>query len=175
MGKLGKTSNFKLYSTMQIGAKLVLSSRHHEVQKADFFSHHTGLPSAAHTSLTYAKSLDPTDLLHSRGLSCHFIPLLLSPSLSGWGGEKEGAQPASQRMYDFLGTRRFGTFLHIGFVLVQDLTGGSFWYMPGGSFWYMPLGVVSVHARGCDVTLYRQGKKYVTLLKKYPIKIFYMQ
>ncbi len=85
---------------MQIGEKLVLSSRHHEVQKADFFSHHPPA-AAAHASLTYAKSLDPTDLLHSRGLSCHFIPLLLSPSLSGWGGEKEGAQPASQRMYDF--------------------------------------------------------------------------
>ncbi len=33
-----------------------------------------------------------------------------------------------------MGTRRFGTFLRKGSVWVQDLTGGSFWYMSGGSF-----------------------------------------
>ncbi len=34
------------------------------------------------------------------------------------------------------GTRRFGTFLYTGSVLVQDLIGGSFWYMTKGLFWY---------------------------------------
>ena len=38
--------------------------------------------------------------------------------------------------YDKKGTRRFGTFLYKGSVLVQDLIGGSFWYMTKGSFWY---------------------------------------
>ena len=35
------------------------------------------------------------------------------------------------------GTRRFGTFLHKGSVLVQYLTRVLFWYMAGGSFWCM--------------------------------------
>ncbi len=40
------------------------------------------------------------------------------------------------------GTRRFGTFRHKGFVLVQDLAGVSFWYMQRDR------GVVLVHGRG---------------------------
>ncbi len=51
-----------------------------------------------------------------------------------------------------LGTHRFGTFLHKGFVLVQDLIGVSFWYIQRGagvSFWCMQRdrGVVLVHGR----------------------------
>ncbi len=46
-----------------------------------------------------------------------------------------------------MGTHRFGTFLHKGFVLVQDLTGGLFWYMAGVSFWCMKIagGFILVH------------------------------
>ncbi len=63
--------------------------------------------------------------------------------------------------------RRFGTFLHKGSVLVQELTEGLFWYMTGVSFWYMtevPFwyricteGEIWNMVRDCVVTL--KGKK----------------
>ena len=47
------------------------------------------------------------------------------------------------------GTRRFGTFLQKGFVLVQDLKGVSFSYMAGVLFWCRKWckGFVLVHSK----------------------------
>ncbi len=52
-------------------------------------------------------------------------------------------------MYPSTGTRRFGTFLQKGFVLVQDLKGVSFWYMAGVLFWCRKWckGFVLVHSK----------------------------
>ncbi len=50
-----------------------------------------------------------------------------------------------------MGTRRFGTFLLKGFVLVQDLTVVSFWYRQKGR------GVILVHAK-------EQGGRFGTLI-----------